>query len=208
MKISDILMILFTAAIAGSTIWYTIYAKRQWRAVLDSNQINREALISVQRSFVAFPPEISIVRAIDEKTRRTKSWLFYLPVENSGTTPTRDMRMHVNFDARPGELPEDFAYPDLGSSKNIPIFVAPKSKIFSSPLEISQEVVEKVQQKSLRLYFYGWTTYNDVFEKSRMHRTEFCYEVAGLQVNGDRVLTFITFWHQHNCADEECNKQK
>ncbi len=52
--ITEWLVAFFTLVIMGSSIVYTVYAKKQWRVMRESNKINREALESVQRAFIGY----------------------------------------------------------------------------------------------------------------------------------------------------------
>ena len=116
------------------------------------------------------------------------------------------MRMYTNWYSSPAELPDEFTYPDQGAGETQPIAIAAKSKIFSVPHEISREIIQQVEQKQMRLYFYGWANYLDVFLGTPRHRTEFCHEVDTIQAHGDTVLLPMRSYRNHNSADEECDK--
>lgn len=167
----------------------------------------------VQRPYVLFPNEVQIAKGRDPKTKRI-TWLFFVAVKNSGNTPTRQMRMHVNFDANhTGEFPPDFAYPDMNTSAqkadpkdDIPILIGPNSKIYSQQLRVSADKISEVVRGDNRLFFYGWASYRDQFDKTPLHRTEFCFEIANLTIKGDSVGFVPASCRHHNCADDECKQ--
>ncbi len=107
--------------------------------------------------------------------------------ENSGPTRTKDMRSRVSWKFFPGAPPSDFPYPDLDgmgqpdtSPEERPAFVGPKSMTFAFPLDIPIVLIEHVRDKQGQILVWGWTEYNDVFDGTLRHRTEFCNELAVL----------------------------
>lgn len=186
---------------------YTLFAILQWCAMRESNEINRVALQTVQRPFVTFPAEIDAVRVTDA-SQKLKGWRFFLPVENSGNTSAQPMRMRFNFNGQGNE--ELTTYPDVGTSTSTPVVLGPKARLWSGPLDVSPEVIEGIQRKEKRLFFYGWACYRDAFPKAKIHITEFCWEVPYFQaspINGSsdyRIVTSVSSCGHHVCADDEC----
>ena len=87
---------LATVTYAGVTGWQLYLMKGQLRALLESNEINREALYSVQRAFVAsqkYTSELATFTNIDKTGKpvtvieTTAHW------ENIGNTPAIDARL-------------------------------------------------------------------------------------------------------------------
>jgi hypothetical protein len=215
-------MLVLTVVIAISTTCYTKYAKRQWRVMRDqlpelhtsaeaaksAADIDRIALESVQRPFVTFPPEVRAIAVVDAG-KKLKRWSFYLPVENSGNTTAQPMRMRFNFDGQGNT--ELTAYPDRGNSASVPVVLGPKARLWSEALDVSPNVIEKVKRKKARLFFYGWACYRDSFPKTKVHITEFCWEVPYFQatpINGGyEITTSLSSCRQHVCADDGCKEK-
>jgi hypothetical protein len=87
-----------------------------------------DALMNSERAFVSFPLLINqILKIVDERGIH-KGYLVYLPVENNGNTITVEMTMHTNWHSCDEPLPHDFAYPDLGDPRPVPIVCHPKPK--------------------------------------------------------------------------------
>lgn len=80
---------------------------------------------------------------------------------------------------------------------------APRTTDNSSGLcNISSEVIKEINAKRTHFYFCGFVTYGDTLDRTALHRTEFCYELATIDRNTGRFTG--TSVGKHNCADEEC----
>jgi hypothetical protein len=170
----------------------------------EGNRIQRESLQAVQRAYVTFPfvsesKDVRVIRLANIEGK-IEGWRFQLPIENTGNTPARDMRIHVNFHSIEGsqELPEDFTFPDYGGNGDRPVHVGTKGRIFSGHLDIADRIIDSLYAKKSRLFFYGWTTYMDVFEGTPSHRTEFCHELRILRVSGSEIVFEISGYGSHN----------
>ncbi len=141
-----------TAVLIG--LAYTIFACVQWRALLDSNKINRASLVVVQRAFV-YMPELHIEKSM--KNNKLIGLTFYAQWENTGNTTAIHALVRQNSDWRPQQLPKDFDYPDKQDGQmfqvelprntgHTPIFIAPHSKVMGGPLLISCEQLEAVNK--------------------------------------------------------------
>ena len=51
-----------------------------------------------------------------------------------------------------------------------------------SQTEIPVEIFDKARSEGAHIYMWGWTDYDDVFQRTKRHRTEFCLEII---VRGD-----------------------
>jgi hypothetical protein len=186
---------------------YTTYTALNLSAIRESNNINREAVISVQRAFVT--PQAFMALAITDATRKiVTDWQFYIPWGNSGVTPTRYAVTHSSFAPYYGVIPGNFPFPDLGPSKRTPLVLGPKATLTSSALQVPVGVLRSINPTGLHLYFWGWLSYNDTFARTKRHVTEVCRELT--QINGDvsnpnqPVQWIFTLCDHHNCVDEEC----
>lgn len=202
----DRITVAMEVIIASATTIYAIISLLQWRAIGESNRINREALMSVQRAFVNLKT-IEIAAAQNTQGEHI-GWSFVPQWENSGSTPTKVLRQHSNCIPRTEPLSESFDFPDFGPDKNQDSLIAPKATISSHILPpVPSGILVEVQKRKLRFYLWGWAAYRDVFQKSKVHLTEFCYEltsVTGDVMTGTSLGTLYMACPFHNCADEYC----
>jgi hypothetical protein len=133
-----------------------------------------------------------------------------VPMQNSGVTPTMQMVTTLNFYSCDTPLPDNFEYRDYGSP--LPTLLGPKEKTLAAPFYISPEVIQGVRDRKKHLYFYGWTTYHDIFKDTPLHITEFCFELEFLEADPytgkGNNYSFYRSCPRHNCIDEECKKEK
>jgi hypothetical protein len=195
----------------GLLFWTGLVSNKSANAALNSAKtaesqarIAREALIAVDRPFVRFgltDLNVSMI-AYEENTRLPQALLFSLPVINDGNTPTKNLRIHVNIHVADTELKTDFGFPDLGDRSEVTFLsIPPKGKIYSTHLRLERLNFEAVEKEQRYLYFYGWATYNDIFEGTGLHRTEFCYQVSMLRLDGDKLNYSLAFLRFHNSVE-------
>jgi hypothetical protein len=174
-----------------AVIYYAVVTYRQLGELKRQADLTRQSFTAVQRAFVFFSGFDHIVAG--------DTFLVSLKWENSGTTPTRAMVSHANWQFFPQRMPDDFTFPD-DSSANNPTLIGPKSTIYFGPLAIPAKYFV---QGHTHLFVWGWTEYNDVFEGTERHRTEFCGEIVLLRVNANLELC-----PRHNCSDRDCPKAR
>jgi hypothetical protein len=77
-----------------------------------------------------------------------------------------------------------------------------------SHTEIPVEILDKTRSGRAHVYLWGWTDYDDIFQGTKRHRTEFCVEII---VHGDvRTETCqFSFPQQgrHNGSDKQCLRE-
>ena len=173
--------------------------------------LSRLGLVHTQRAFVflkefeAFPfPDRPLIKVMPK-------W------ENSGQTPTRRMVNHVNWRFFEGDIPSDYDFPDTQGEATVPVLIGPGGTVFTTSLDISASLLERAARREGRIYLWGWTDYDDVFENTPRHRTEFCYEMVVLQLasagnvssgNAPRQTAIQFRVHgRYNGADNECMKK-
>ena len=103
---------------------------------------------------------------------------------NSGTTPTRKLRIGTNWKASHGELrPDDINY--VQPPENL--FLGPGSKAEFGAIFIPMRDIQAAIEQRLNLYVWGRATYDDLFEGTKPHFFEFCHrvEVCGRDTRQD-----------------------
>ena len=208
----------FTGVLAVATISLGVYAAKQARdikqyvaatrsiadAAKKSADVGEAALVTTQRAFAFNSFVVNVVGS--------EIWLM-IRWENSGATPTKEIRNWVSWKTFPHGPPKDYQWPNLDESGNptadtstaIKFIIGPKTSQGSQMLKIPISTFEKVRGGDLRLFIWGWAEYHDVYEGTPTHRTEFCNEVVvtNLTKEGDRVTVALHFpmYGQHNSAN-------
>ena len=189
--------------------------QRQSQAALaetkESNAINRESLISVQRAFVTFSKNLNATPVIDSAHNSVIEWDFRPILENSGVTPARHAMHHFTMQPFPSDLPADFAFPS-GNAETRPFVLGPKQSATGALLKIQPAELLFIQKMHCHLYFWGWVTYYDIFPSTRQHISMFCTAVTGIHGDPTKAGTPLTLdfeeCDRHNCNDEDCNGAK
>lgn len=213
--------VIFTAVIAGLNVGILFLMWLQRKAMLkqvkemeeartqtvaqmsESNAINRETLHAVYRAYVRFPFEVEGTRLESQEHNEqiAKTWRFWIPVVNDGQTPTKGLHFEVNWAIWEGDLPKDFTYPNHGTVDGSSRELAPKGRHLSGTIDITHAQIRSIEAKEKRLFFYGWATYNDVFEKTPLHHTFFCHEVIWIRFR-DRGFDYgLQSYGSHNSSD-------
>jgi hypothetical protein len=211
----------------GAFIAATLYgaiAILQWRATLKSNDISRQSLIAVQRSFVHFQGIQS--RRFANQLQDGNNWIFEAAFVNSGPTPAIQLANMFSADELPDGLTEDRFIgkeTDVATAKLGRGVIGPKDQHAIGPALKSDTFVlgnhkidwkqsEKVPAFEITLHqvFWGWLIYRDVFPETRTHLTEFCQELSGITINRKDQTIQVIFQNcsAHSCTDEYCEDYK
>jgi len=212
-----------TVVIAVANGLYTFFALRQWTEMQTANQINREALIAVQRAFVIYQGTDggqAIQRSQTGKIEMIS--IFGGRLLNTGSTPARGIAQAFSGDFLPDEPTEDLFLkhrPSRGyvfGPKDPTTFgrlIKPMDSIVTGSLKDALKA--PTQTMGNALYIWGWVSYKDVFADTPIHLTEFCQKmvsVFGTQSSPNTPLSFqfsFVSCLRHNCSDKDCtNYQK
>src|SRR6267154_4222110 len=128
----------FTCVIMVSSIFYTVYAKRQWKVMRESNAINRESLESVQRAFISFH-QIEASRLTGPDNFDEHYWKFTADFENGGTTPAIDAISTFGIQDFPSEPTEEQFQGKVGTFQRT--YIAPKATTSIGPQSKPEERV-------------------------------------------------------------------
>lgn len=195
LKLTDVALSLFTAAlcmIGGIQAWWM-------KKGLDDTK-------SANRAFV-FLKTLHTTSHYDPTAKKI-FWRLVPEWENSGNTPTRNLRINVNATVRDLSLPNDFGFPL--TDKTTPTLIGPKQSVFGDPVDIFGEQLNEVRQGNKYFYLWGSARYRDVFQRKE-HFTKFCFAIRN--VTGDPAQHYDaannivniapTQYHQHNGHDED-----
>ena len=81
-------------------------------------------------------------------------------------------------------------------------------QVLAIAVTASLENIKSLQDGSKHMFVWGWAEYDDVFEGTRRHRTEFCNEIVAVGDLNDYLKTSFNFpiYSRHNGADADCMK--
>jgi hypothetical protein len=127
---------------------------------------------------------------------------------NTGHTPTQRGIARVALRIETTELPGDFNYPDVDSEPASSISLGggqTQSAFTLSRIKLSD--IERIEPGIYFINAWGWIEYNDVFENTKRHRTEFA---TALHVLGGVTGNKQIVWEGRgpfNGADGDCYRQ-
>ncbi len=174
------------------------------RAAQDQVAIIRTSTVTTERAYV-FCERIEAIWTVKYGTEEVTKWAFTPIWRNSGKTPTQYGVSCVNkwHAVNAGDLPIDFTYPNYGPKQRISI--GPNAITHASPFELAPEDLQLIRDNKARLYVWGWIEYNDIFDGTERHRSEFCFEVV---VTANPIYTAGGFRYRthgpFNGIDDEC----
>jgi hypothetical protein len=171
-----------------------------------------ETARTAQRAFVSFKDLQFSLRVADPTGTKLLAYQMAGGWENSGTTPARRGVSRISYRYFAGPMPTDFDFKDIVTDETNPFVLGPKATAYVVLVPpIPMTVFIGIQQGTQHLYFWGWTTYDDIFPHSIRHLTEFCGEitqvVSSLPDITDPKSQFRIGSHScptHNCYDEDC----
>ena len=86
--------------------------------------------------------------------------------------------------------------------------IGPSAVMHGSSLRIPIQTMQKIRAGEAHAYIWGWFDYNDVFDKTGRHRSEFCMEI---EVSGNPIYKEGGFnYRMHgrfNGIDEDCYRR-
>jgi hypothetical protein len=188
--------------------------------MLESNQINRDSLVSVQRAFVTFN-QIKYQRFANP-IQTGEQWAFDMEFTNNGTTPAIQAMGRFVVDELPNGLTEERFTGDFSEQKKNISTIGPKAPysigpdlktdyfVFRQPVDLHHPEHIPLLKLERHAYFWGWVAYRDIFPNSTFHLTESCYVLNGISVSpkgGGIQLSFLSC-QEHNCTDEYCSDYK
>lgn len=200
--VTDALLVI----VGGYVAW--VYSN-QLTQMINANNFNRDALVSVQRAFVTYPT-VQVKGNIDKVTR-VHLWRFNAAADNSGTTPAKSL--HSFFDM--GNAGEPTEQQFRGDHLMHPHYAGPKHElrwgnhvrddqfVFGRTIPANEPVPVEVYSNG-KVYFWGWSVYQDVFPRTPWHLTEFCYQLVGIEVQTYGSATDTQSCETHNCTDDDC----
>lgn len=193
----------------GLFVAYVYYG--QLGQMIESNRISHDSLESVQRAFMTF-------RILGVNRRRDKGIIEFKAIwDNSGNTPAIDVLQFFSTQAinrPPTEAEFQGVHPLPPEASVTPI--GPKAPMESETIS-EQDFLGPMLSKSpgersdiytkVGYASWGWVVYRDVFKDTPVHITEFCEQVASIQVPDNPAESpniTLNRCKEHNCEDNYC----
>jgi hypothetical protein len=205
-----------TAVTAVATIVIAAFTGTLWFATIQSTELARESFTADKRPFVFAMGLNGFWER--EKTTGQYNWRFRPLWQNSGDTPSKNLRIHTGCELRNAPLPVGFNFNQAREGTGL---LPPKAPLSgglapeSQQAAITPQDILDLQAGRKFLYVWGWAKYRDVFPGTKERVTHFCWLVTpvgnpleyvpGSQPPAPGGLAFHTIHHaEGNCADEEC----
>ena len=109
------------------------------------------------------------------------------------------MTVNVNWILYLGDLPNTFSY-NYDNLASMKMFVGPGATEWSAPVAIPPEDSVQIAEGILTLYIWGRVDYEDVFDETRPHFTEWCYKFNIIQGTRENSEQFVAYG-DHNRSD-------
>ena len=201
-------LVIWTAVLAIVAIITTVVGYIQWRALLKTDSTTREAFTAVQRPFI-------IATGLAASQDLPGYWTFQTILENTGSTPTKNMTVTsaVSFSVPvlpdspddPGELRKQSreAYPTVTD-----YFIGPHGKVAVDAISLINKTLEDMADQRADFFVYGIARYNDQFAETAERLTKFCFVVRPYKGQTGLTLQNRGPCHHWNCGDGDCQRDK
>jgi hypothetical protein len=190
-------------------------AARSADAAQKAAEVAEKSLTSTERAFVFL--KYAYASPVYNPDKTITGWDFHILWENAGPTPTQHMISYKNLLQFPGDIPPDFAFPDVvsGSAERVmrETFVGPKATVDAGGQFVPLSILHDVASGNSRLFGWGWAEYGDVFRKDIRSRSEYCFEIvingALDQAFGEDVKPPFVFKSagRHTGSEDECYRR-
>ncbi len=201
-------LVIWTAVLAVVAAITTGVGVIQWKALLKTDGTTREAFTAVQRPFI-----IAIGLAASQDL--PGYWSFQTILENTGSTPTKNMTVTSAVSFSIPVLPDSPDDPEeltKLSSEAYPTvtdhFIGPHGKIVVDAISLVTKTLEEMADKRADFFVYGIARYNDQFAETAERSTKFCFVVRPYKGQDGLTLQNRAPCHHWNCGDEDCQRDK
>lgn len=217
----NLFLVIFTAVLAFGGLIQLSFLNRAERissntaqAAKDAADVAKSNLLVGQRAYVYVTFSQVIVK--DGDTKRVLGWNFTPVWNNSGPTPTRNMRNHISLKVFDGAIPDTWDFPDrwgkevkIEDRKNVLLPLGPRSSLNGQTLFVNIDDIREIVAGKKALYIWGWAKYNDVFPNTTDHVTRFANRIVigGDPTNPEKTSVSYPLHGKNNCSDEECERE-
>jgi|SRR5579859_2450055 len=196
---STIGILIVTTGLAYFTYWLWDATRKLVEGAETTAETQLRAYVFIKKH------EPVLIRNGDERFMR------FSPIwENTGSTPTKKASGHAAYKYfKDGDIPDDFDFPETGVGETSLTVIGPHQCVEIVEVNVPFGYLSDIFQKQGNVYIWGSVEYNDVFEATPRHRTEFCYRLRVLANPLTNLNPFIgvAVHKKHNGADDECYRQ-
>lgn len=186
------------------TLVLTIFSGLLWRV---SDKANETSIVT-KRAFINFSGPVFAKDTDGVKLKGIN--VFYL-MQNSGETPANVGVSQWSMALGPTVPHSGLDFDTLPQSERLSFVLGPKALFQMKPVNISLADLELVGDGKKHLFFWGWSTYSDIFTGTSKRLSEFCTEIDGVTWtkpdHSDATVDISTVsppCPTHNCYDEGC----
>jgi hypothetical protein len=209
------------AITALATIVIAAFTGTLWIATSTQARLTREAFVADKRAFVFAKGIVGIYEA--DPVSGHFNWRVAPVWENSGDTPTRDLRIYTDGWFSNAPIPADFNFntitPPVQPANGL---LGPKVSNnggqyphFPHQAALTPQDILDVQTGRKFFYVWRWARYRDILPDTPEHITRFCWRVLftgspfafNPLVNANGVTVSNHYENRGNCTDEECRSQ-
>lgn len=211
-RATDLVMAGFALFLILISIQQAFWLRRAVATAQDSTRLLGTALIATQRAYVTLR-ELRATTTRLSAIEDIQNCAVQPILENGGTTPIRNGRAHVSWKYFEKAIPADVEFADFDANGNrivieadyLPLSIGPRGTAQYPVLLIDGATVRSARENQGKILIWGWAEYDDIFENSARHRTEFCYQ---MNVTGNLAQTHVSFsmYKRFNAVDEECER--
>jgi hypothetical protein len=174
-----------------------------------SADVAKLSMVASERPYVHFAGMRWISHNNTE--RQQVFWRLRPHWRNSGNTPTRSLRVYIQYELVDAPLPDAYAYTVNIDGPAPPASIEPGGVIGSAVHDVYGDEFVAIAGGHRHIYVWGVATYRSVFPDSPVYVTKFC--VKAENVTGeptaawDPNVPFGIDWithGPHNCSDDDC----
>ncbi|WP_157100135.1 hypothetical protein [Rhodoplanes sp. Z2-YC6860] len=174
----------------------TLYMLLALRSMRKAARVSQRNMTTAQRAFLYLGA--TTWSPADTHVKITPTWA------NSGTTPTRNLRISTNWKTSHGEMPADFVFTYVRAPERL--FLGPNGRADVGAVLIPMRDIQAAIEDRVNLYFWGRATYEDMFEGSEPHFLEFCYRLDVSGATPDKIKLTFMHYGAHNRSDEDSQR--
>lgn len=193
LKITDTLLAVFTFLLFLATGALFLATRALVKGAELSSKIELRAYVFVEG--------VNQIQARSSDASLVDNLRIGIALKNGGKTPTKKLRVSINWDSFDEPLEDDFNFPDRIGIEPMSGPIGPGAVSHTPHVDIPLPLMELVARGHKFVYIWGWADYDDVVGGAGRHRSEFCFEF----LNDGRLTSFHEF-RLFNGYDEECHR--
>lgn len=186
---------------------FTVYYTRETaKAAVDATDIAKRALHDLERPFV-FVKELDWFYEENPQTGVFYQGRLSVVLENSGSTPATRMTYSVNCGHIAASDIETYNFDDQTRNSVSKGVLGPKATLTTASQRISAATVTQLMPNVDRWFIWGAIEYDDVFEGTARHRTEYCFEIRAREMANKNLFFWFPMHNRFNATDGDCLRQ-